>query len=174
MTNLNLSKKEENYIKNLLSENQEIVAETIEEIKIEGRSTLLPHLIDLLLSSNDEAVKKQLYNLFCELKQPDSIPVLIDAIKNEKYAPIQDVLIRTCWENGLDYTPYLSILVDIVINGEFMNAFEAFTVIENMEGTIQPELIEEQISIVKAAIPGATVEKEPLMADLIQILPAIK
>jgi len=174
MTNLNISKKEEKYINNLLSENQELITETIEEIKIEGRSTLLPFLIELLYASKNEEVKKQIYNLLCELKQTDSIPVILEAIKNEKYAPIQEVLIRTCWENGLNYIPYISTFVDIVINGEFMNAFEAFTVIENMEGTISPNLVDELVALLKQSIDKTSIEKKTLLFDLIQILPSIK
>lgn len=174
MSEIKISKKDERIINNLLSKNQQVVIDTLDEIREDGTITLLPFLIDLLNASKDEEISKHVYALLCELKQTGSIAIIIDAINNEKYAGIQETLIRTCWENGLDYTPYLSTFVNIVIHGNFMNSFEAFTVIENMEGTLNPEMAEKMVDQLQLALPVATIEKKSLIFDLIRIIPAIK
>lgn len=165
-----MSKKEEKYIDNLLSGDQELINSTVEQIKEEGNIALVPFLIDLLNTSSDEAVTKIVYGVLCELKQTASIPLLIGAISDEKYSSIQDTLIRICWENGLDYSPYLSTFVDIVINGSFMNAFEAFTVIENLEVLPPTEETKALVERLETSFTKATDDKKNLLEDLIKIL----
>jgi len=82
---MNFSKKEEQYINDLLSSDQQIVIETLEEIKFSGSSKLLPFLIELLHSTNDDEVKSMTYKTLSELKQSDSIPVIMEAIQNLQY-----------------------------------------------------------------------------------------
>jgi hypothetical protein len=174
MSEIKISKKDERLINNLLSKNQQVVIDTLEEIREDGTITLLPFLIDLLNSTKNEEISKQLYALLCELKQTGSTAIILDAINNEKYAGIQETLLRICWENGLDYTPYLSTFVNIVIHGDFMNSFEAFTVIENMEGTLSPEIAQSMVDQLQSALSEASIEKKSLIFDLIRIIPAIK
>jgi hypothetical protein len=164
-----MSKKEEKYISNLLSDNQELITETFEQIREEGNTAVLPYLFDLLASSLGEGIKKEIYKLLCELKQTGAVPILIEAITNEKYAGIQEQLIRICWENGLDYSPYLSTFVDIVINGNFINAFEAFTVIENMEGTFDNEMLKGLIAKLETSIDTSPIENRIFITDIIKM-----
>jgi len=166
---LEMNKKEENYIIQLLSGDEQTVNKAFEEIKVEGTVTLLPSLIGILNETSDSGLKKQIYNLLCELKQIGCVPILVEAITNAKYSAIQDTLIRSCWENGLDYCSYLPEFVDIVIEGEFINAFEAFTVIENMEGTFENKMLREIISKLEASVENSSIEKRSLIADIIKM-----
>jgi hypothetical protein len=171
---MNFNKKEEQYINKLLSTDQQIIIETLEEIKQSGSSKLLPFLIDLLHVSNDEEVKSQTYKILSELKQSDSIPIIMDAIHNDKYLPEQEMLIRSCWENGLDFTPYISVFIDLVIQGDYMTAFEAFTVIENLESLISSEEAEKLLSKLQQKLPTALEERKVLISELIQFIPKLK
>jgi hypothetical protein len=171
---MNFSKVEEQYINNLLSSNQQLQSETLEEIRISGSSKLLPFLIDLLHVSKSEDIRVQVYGILSELKHSDSIPILMDAIQNEKYGSEQEMLIRSCWENGLDFTPYISVFVEIVIHGDYMTAFEAFTVIENLEGSISKEEIEKLISLLQNGLSNALNERKVLIQELIQFIPKLQ
>lgn len=165
-----MTKKDEKYISNLRSGNQQLITETFEQIREEGSTSLLPYLFDLLNTSLNEEIKKQVYSVLCELKRTESVPILMEAITSEKYSGIQELLLKVCWENGLDYTPYLSTFVDIVIKGSFMNAFEAFTVIENMEGPFNTEETKRITDKLTLLIEEMTNEKKSLVLDLIKIL----
>jgi len=171
---MNFSKIEEQYINNLLSSNQQLQTETIEEIRISGSSKLLPFLIELLHVSKNKDIKMQVYGILSELKHSDSIPIMMDAILNEKYKTEQEMLIRSCWENGLDFTPYISVFVEIVIYGDYMTAFEAFTVIENLEGTISGEEVKKLISYLQNGLSHALNERKVLIQELIQFIPKLQ
>jgi hypothetical protein len=171
---MNFSEQEEQYINNLLSSDQQIIIETLEEIKYSGSSKLLPFLIELLHVTNNEIVKSQVYKILSELKHSDSVPIIMEAILNEKYIPEQEMLIRTCWENGLDFTHYISVFVELVVQGNYMTAFEAFTVIENLEGCISDDEAEKMLSILENGLSGALKERKVLIQDLIHFIPKLK
>jgi hypothetical protein len=171
---MNFTKIEEQYINNLLSSNQNLIIETIEEIKYSGNSKLLPFLIDLLHATSNDEVKMQVYSVLSELKHSDSIPVIMEAIRNERYLPEQEILIRSCWENGLDFTPYISVFVDLVIHGDYMIAFEAFTVIENLDGHLTKAETENLLSKLKDGLAGALNDRKVLISELIQFIPKLK
>ncbi|HNW49529.1 MAG TPA: HEAT repeat domain-containing protein [Prolixibacteraceae bacterium] len=171
---MSFNKKEEQLINNLLSTNHQVVINTLEEVKSTGSSKLLPFLIDLLHASTNDDIKTMTYKILAELKQTDAIPVLVEAIRNEKYFQEQEILIRSCWENGLDYTPYLSVFIDLVIHGDYMTSFEAFTVIENLEGTIGEEENEKLVMLLQNSLADSSPEKQALLEELIQIVPRLK
>lgn len=170
---MNFNKTEEQYINNLLSTDEQLQSETLEEIRTSGNSKLLPFLIELLHAAKNEDVKLKVYNILAELKHSDSIPIIIDAIQNDKYQAEQEMLIRSCWENGLDFTPHISVFAKLVVNGDYMTAFEAFTVVENLEGTISEAESEEIITILKEGLAGAINERKVLINEIIQFIPSL-
>ena len=107
------------------------------------------------------------------MKYSDAIPRIVDAIQDKKYASELKELVSVCWENGLDFSQYLSLFVDLVIESEFMVAFEAFTVIENMVGKIDDSYKNEQVEKIRAAKETAPAEKMSLLEDLERIIPEI-
>lgn len=163
-----ISKKDQQYITDLQSGNFGKITSALTQLEEDGSIAVLPTIIELLNSTVDDDITKRAYKLLCELKQTTSVPIIIEAIMNKEYASIQEMLLRACWENGLDYSKYLPTFVDIVIHGNFMNAFEAFTVIENMEQAISEDIANEMTSILSNAVNSVEPEKESLIIDLIQ------
>lgn len=168
MTIEKISKKDQQYITDLQSGNFGKITSALTQLEEDGSIAVLPTIIELLNSTVDDDITKRAYKLLCELKQTTSVPIIIEAIMNKEYASIQEMLLRACWENGLDYSKYLPTFVDIVIHGSFMNAFEAFTVIENMEQAIDEDIANEMASILSNALNSVSTEKESLIIDLIQ------
>ncbi|MDP3434327.1 MAG: hypothetical protein Q8T04_15375, partial [Bacteroidota bacterium] len=111
--------------------------------------------------------------IFANLKDKDSVPLLIEAIQNQKYAPELKLLVSGCWENGLNYTNYLSLFVDLLIRQDFPVAFEAYTVITNMETTIDQAKIDTEIEKLDQVMHTTVDEKKALMLDVIDFLPSI-
>ncbi len=154
----------------LKSTDPDFVLETIEEVKESGNSFILEGLIDLLHDTELPSIKKSILNLFSELKNKESIPHLIAAIKDEKYIGERKDLVACCWQNGLIYNEYLPVFIDLVINETFMIAFEAFTVIENMFGRIEDEIIDKEIVKVTNVLKDASAEKAYLLNGLLTII----
>lgn len=160
-------------LKGLQSTNQEIVIETLEELRVSGRTSDIPVLLELLHTTQNADVKTKIIALFSNLKESEGIPMIIEAILDKKYALELKQLVSCCWENGLDYSKYLSVFVDILIDSDFLVAFEAYTVITNMVTTIDQSEIDIEIEKIDQAMHTTTVEKKALMLDVIDFLPSI-
>ena len=160
-------------LKNLKSVDSEKVIETIEELRVSGRTSDIPVLLELLHSSENVEVKSKITSLFGNLKDSAGIPLIIEAIHDQKYAPELKQLVSCCWENGLDFSNYLTIFVDLLIEQDFLVAFEAYTVITNMVTVIDQAKIDVEIEKLDQTMRSTTDEKKVLMLDVIDFLPSI-
>ena len=115
MTSDHTKNEHDTLLKGLLSTDPEKVIETIEELRVSGETNDIPVLLEMLHLSKDKEIKSKIHSLLANLKDVQTIPLLIAAIQNERYAPELQQLVSSCWENGLDYTPYLSLFVDLLI-----------------------------------------------------------
>lgn len=157
----------------LFSNNYSKVIEAIHTIAESGNSSYLPALISLLQSNTNEEVKQSILKLLAEIKHSDAVPVLVNAIEDTKLLSVREDLLRACWENGLDYSNYFSTFIHVLIHGEYMEAFEAYTVIDSTEGTISETSMQEYLSTLKDALTDAAEDRQVLMHHLIQFLPSI-
>ena len=162
--------KSKEIITDLKSTDQELVLETIELIRESGNRYTLAGIIDLLHDTNQPEIKKSILNLLSEMKDKESIPTLIAAIENEKYSNERKDLVASCWQNGLTYNSYLPFFTDLIIREEFLIAFEAFTVIENMVGKIEEEVVEKELVKITEALKDATDQKAYFLNGLLTII----
>lgn len=170
---MDTKKLNNNLLKNLYSNNESIVLAAIKEISETGNSEYLPALIELLNNHESDEIKDKVAKVFSEIKHTNAVPYLVKAIEDNRLAGIREVLVRTCWENGLDYTNYFSTFVDLLINGDYMVAFEAYTLIENSEGTLSKASAMEYISRLKEALASVGEERQTLIHHIIQFLPGL-
>lgn len=173
MSSEHLRDEHKNILKGLESADSLKVIETIEELRSTGRASDIPLLVELLHLTPNPEIKSKITALFANLKESNTIPLIIEAIQNQKYAPELKELIASCWENGLDYSNYLSLFVSLMIDNEFEIAFEAYTVIINLESRIDQQIIDQQIELLEKALASATEQKRQLMLDVIDFLPSI-
>lgn len=163
----------QNILKGLQSADSIRVIETLEELRISGKVSDIPFLIELLHLNPEPEIKSKIIDLFANLKESDAIPLIVEAIQNQKYAPELKELVACCWENGLDYSNYLSIFVNLLIESDFVVAFEAYTVIVNMIAKIEQSKIDSEIGRLENAIHIATDQKKELMREVVDFLPTI-
>ncbi len=148
----------------LRSGNPEIVVQSIEEIKEKGTTSHFSILLALLHETEDREVKKKILSLFAELKSNETVPLLMDAIQNAKYKDELKELVSCCWQNGLNYSAYLPVFVDLVIDQNFPIGFEALTVIETMYGKIDQKIIDQELKKVKE-IPVTEDEQQKFLLN---------
>lgn len=173
MTNEHTPHTHKNILEGLQSADSLKVIETLEELRVSGKVSDIPFLVELLHLTQNPEIKSKIIDLFANLKESDAIPLIVEAIQNQKYAPELKELVASCWENGLDYSNYLTLFVDLLIDSEFLVAFEAYTVIVNMTATIDQAKIDIEIDRLEEAMKTATDEKKALMLDVIDFLPSI-
>lgn len=173
MTNDHTPHAHKNILEGLQSADSLKVIETLEELRVSGKVSDIPFLIELLHLTQNPEVKSKITDLFASLKESDAIPLIVEAIQSQKYAPELKELVASCWENGLDYSNYLTLFVDLLIDSEFLVAFEAYTVIVNMTAKIDQAKIDAEIDRLEKAMQTTADQKKALMLDVIDFLPSI-
>jgi hypothetical protein len=148
------------------------IIETLEELRVSGKVSDIPILIELLHVNQNPEIKSKITALLDNLKESDAIPLIIEAIQDQKYAPELKELVSSCWENGMDYSKYISLFVGLLIENDLEVAFEAYTVIMNNEHKIDPALIDQEIERLEKSLPNASELKRQLMLDVIDFLPS--
>lgn len=156
-------------IKNLRSENSSIIIDTLKYIIKEGNKDILNEVIDLLNKTDETVVRDETINIIENLKDQDSVPIIIDAIENSDYKDILTILVSSCWKNGLNFSQYITSFIEIFIQSEFLLAFEAFTVIDNFD-YIDPQLASTCILRLESCIEDITEDKKALYYELIDIM----
>ena len=117
----------------LFSADVEVVKSAIEKISIEGNRLYLPLLFDLLNSMPEHEVEVEIIKLLGSVKDKESVNSFMRAIEDGKYKAIRKTLVSACWQNGLDFSNFMPVFIDLIINDEWEVAFEAFTLIDNLE-----------------------------------------
>ena len=153
----------------LFSPSTETAVAAIQSLKETGNKDYLPVLFDLLITKPVPEVEKEILNLLATIKDKESIPVLINALQNEKYKSIRKTLTSVCWQNGMDFSPYMEIFVDLIIVEDWDVAFEAFTVIENFDHLPPEEQYKELKLKMAGALKKANEQKQYFLEEILKM-----
>lgn len=148
---MNKSKINADLKNKLFSNDTKVVLSALNSLKDKGNKDYLPMLFELLLSIPEAEIQKEILKLLGTIKDKETIPAFVEALEDKKFSAIWKEILTACWQNGLDFSEHMRVFVDLVIEGEWEVAFEAFTVIENLE-FFPPE---EELKEIKLTLAGA-------------------
>lgn len=151
-------------LKQLASNDMEVVKSAIEQIKQEGDISIAAELVDILQQSQDMAVITSLTALLSDVKDSDFKTILMDKLINATSGTGKANLLRICWESAIDFSEYLDVFVDMLLNEDFITALEASTVIENLGGKIPEEKL---LAAIKRLETNKDEDKSFLLEDTI-------
>ena len=154
----------------LRSGNRTTVLDAIREIRADSSISILHELFELLPDQEDEEIIHAISSLLNDLKIQEAAEVLTEAIKNPAYQSIATILVAACWQNGLSYGKYADIFANVVIQGEYETAIEAFTVLEEAVGDVGKEDRSEMIKTIKHGMLKADEQKKLLLRELIKVI----
>lgn len=159
-------------IKNkLFSAKTSTVLDALQSLKEVGNKNYLPIMFELLVSNTEPDIVKEICKLLGTVKDQTTVPAFVEALQDAKFKTIQKEILIACWQNGLDYSTYLEVFVDIIINEEWALAFEAFTLIENQEYfPTQEELKETKLKIAHS-LKSAEQQKAYFLEELLKMFP---
>jgi hypothetical protein len=157
-------------LQDLQSGSKELIINTLDRLRFEGNSTFVPVIFEILFSTTDEEIKQIIFNFLIDIKDQNSVPALIEVLKNTTNEDQLKTIMHVYWESPLDFSEYLSVFVEIFIREKFEIAFDAFTVIENMDTSYEKELIMDEIFKINKMTINAIQSKNTLKTELITIL----
>ena len=80
---------------------------------------------------------------------------------------IRKTILTACWQNGLDFSNFLPVFIDIIINDEWEIAFEAFTIVDNLEFSPSEEIIKTAIDKIQNSIETVNEQKEYFLKEIL-------
>lgn len=160
-------KIDEQIKKNLFSADTNVVISAIELIQKKGNKLYIPMLLDLLNSSPETEIEIEIKNLLGTIKDKETVNSFMRAIEDEKYKLIRKSILTACWQNGLDFSTFLPVFIDVIINEDWEIAFEAFTVIDNMEFLPGAEIIKTSVAKIIDAIPKASEQNKYFLNEIL-------
>ena len=164
---MNQLKIDEQIKKNLFSANTDVVISAIEEIQKKGNKLYLPVLFDLLNSNPEPEIETEIKNLLGTVKDKESVNPFMRAIEDDKYKGIRKTILTACWQNGLDFSTFLTVFIDLVIHEDWEIAFEAFTVIDNLEYLPGAEIIKIAVAKINKALPQASEQNKYFLNEIL-------
>jgi hypothetical protein len=152
----------------LFSTDTKTVISAINSIKRNGNKLYIPVLFDLLSTQPEKEIEAEIKKLLATVKDIKTVDNFIEAVQNEKYKPILKTILVVCWQNGLDFSSYTPVFIDIIINEEWEIAFEAFTIIDNLEFVPEHEVVEVAIQKIEAALKTANEQKTYFLNEILK------
>jgi len=152
---------------NLFSTQNGVVLTAINSIKEKGNKFYIPLLFDLLNTNPAKEIADEINKLISTVKEKETTESFIEAVTDKKYKPIRKLILTACWQNGLDFSNYLPVFVDIIINDDWENAFEAFTIIDNFEFLPEQKIVKKAILKIEAAMENANEQKAYFMNEIL-------
>lgn len=170
MTNQEKEKRNKQLVEALFHQDAEKSLEAINQIRDLDDIEFLYPLLQLIKHTKNQKIERKAKAVFFDLKTNTAVPFMVENIKNEQDVSIRQFLVSACWNNGLDYSAHLDLFVDVFVNDVFEISFDAFTVIENMTGFPEKELIMNQIIKLRKEKEQIQQDKRKLLDDLIAVL----
>mgnify|MGYP004702839799 CR=1 FL=1 len=164
---MNTEKIDEQIKKNLFSAKTDIVISAIESVKVKGNKLYIPLLFDLLNSSPEHEIETEIKNLLGTIKDKTAVNSFMRAIEDDKYKGIRKTILTACWQNGLDFSTFLPVFIDLAIHEDWETAFEAFTVIDNFEFLPGAEIIDFSITKIKTAMPNVSNQQKYFLNEIL-------
>lgn len=164
---MNTEKIDEQLKKNLFSAKTEVVISAIELVKIKGNKLYIPLLFDVLNSSPEHEIQTEIKNLLGTIKDKTAINSFMRAIEDDKYKGIRKTILTACWQNGLDFSTFLPVFIDLVIHEDWETAFEAFTVIDNLEFLPGAEIINNSTIKINDALPKVPDQQKYFLNEIL-------
>jgi hypothetical protein len=115
----------------IFSSNEKEVLKALSLISEKGYPEIITDIISLFTQSKSKLIKEQILFILNNLKNKNSVEHFMKGLLSIKNNEIKNPLISACWQNGLDFSPFLSCFADIIVKDDINNAIEAFSVIEN-------------------------------------------
>jgi hypothetical protein len=145
------------------------VGAAIKSFHVHGDAGVIAPLIEVWRGGLAPENQAAMMELFEGLKDTSTILPLMEAFRNDANKAVKRQLLTAFWSSKLDFSEYLSDFVLFAIEGDFLDAFEAITLIEQFETMVPDASIMESQLLLKEYFGGTEnrdEQKDAILADI--------
>lgn len=131
---------------------------------------LLPLLAGLHRATVDTGIKNEIERFFNDLKDQSFAEEVISIIENSGDTVTRNVLISSCWQSGIDYSPFLEYFTRWSLTGDYTTTLECYTAIEQFAYSVSPDTRAAEAKMISSALGTISDDKILLLKEIIKIL----
>lgn len=170
MSKSNLIKQNE-LLKKLKAGNEQEFSKNLVELDAVLTIEALPSLVSVFHASISEKCKDYLLIYFNDLSAVDAQETMIQILMDPENLIIRQALLSTIWNSRLDYSSYLAEFVEMAVEGDYLEALECLTIIENLEGPFEEsDILESQLHLKEYLETGAKNDQKAVLISEIALL----
>jgi hypothetical protein len=130
----------------------------------------LPEVINLLHDTQNEETRREVSFFLNDFKDPGGIPNIIDALNNDRFKPVLNIITSACWQSGLDFSNNLDTFIRILLKEDYITSLEAFSVIEQSIPHLEEKKLGYYRKQLAEGLTQVDKEKAPLVREMIKIM----
>jgi hypothetical protein len=149
------------------------IGAAIKSFHVYGDAGIIAPLIAVWRGGLNPENESAMMELFEGLKDSSTVEPLMEAFRDEANKSLKRSLVTAFWNSKLDFSEYLSDFVLFAIEGDFLDAFEAITLIEQFETMVPESAIMESQLLLKEYFGGTenrSEQKDSILSDMALIL----
>lgn len=137
----NKNKQQNQKIEQLLGDLKSGVASKIssalKSLQVNGNISVIRPIVELLKTNVSHQIETEILNFLGDLKVSQASEEIIAILKDEYFIEQRQQVLSTIWNCKVDYSEYIAEFIEIACEGNFMEAFECLTILENLEGPFE-------------------------------------
>lgn len=142
------------------------ISSALKSLQVNGDVVVLRPLVELLKTDLSRETIIEILDFLGDLKSTDTIEEIISIVKDEHFIGQRQQVLSTIWNSTLDYSSFIAEFVEIACEGNFMEALECLTILENLEGPFEEHRILECQLHLKDYIEDTITAKDPQKAQI--------
>ena len=138
-------------MKDLRHTNDQKVKAALAQAREHGDATWVKPLLEAYAERQEDAIREEMRDLLSTMKISSSEQVFVDALGDISFAHIKPDLLSFLWNCGFTCDGRLARVAEVACEGDFQQAFEGVTLIEQVESVVdEKDLLEAQVIVGEA------------------------
>jgi len=161
-------KKLDLLLSDLKSGEEKKVNQALKGLQVHGDQSVILPLIEVWSEGTSSQVENEIISFLGDLKQNDTAEPIMHAVNKKEFRSLRQKLLTTIWNSKVDYSEYFVDFVRIAVEGDFMEALECLTILENLEGPFEEhQFLDAQVELsVFAEQQNKDEQKKQLISEI--------
>lgn len=145
------------------------ISSALKSLQVNGDISVIRPIVTLLKIELSHQTESEILNFLGDLRVTKASPEIISILKDENFLDQRQKVLTTIWNCKIDYSEYIAEFVEIACEGNFMEALECLTILENLEGPFQEQHILECQLHLKDYLEDTTakdIQKAQIMSEI--------
>ena len=157
--------------KDLFETDHAKVVDALKRAREMGNHSLIEPMLTLYAGNSDEVVKAEIKDMLSTLKVSKAQAELEAALVNPSFAGIKADVLSFLWNSGMNPVGSMRQIVHAAIDGDFMTALEALTLLESLTGPFDEAVLMESVLALREALEDRkNDDKRDLLRSCFQLL----